>query len=469
MTRGLLVGVILAGAALRIAALPLSGTPDVGSWKIWAYVGSSDPTGLYGVGGNPPERRLLDWHGVATTTDYPPLALYELAAIGRLYQWVDPGFIDSPLLTAFVKLPGLLAEVLYVVVLLAWGVPRFGAGARWAALAFWLNPAVLLNGTVLGYLDSQMVVPAALALLVAATGQPALAGMLAAIAVSTKAQAVFVLPAIGVAVWSVRRISLAEGEGRHLDPSDAPANRGRGIRAEWRPPLTALVACVTTAGLMVAPILIRGAVPNMIVAIRSLASHNMVSGYALNLWWILTWIVRSVESLDLGWWEAFTMEVRILQITDWVRTYPNPRPIGAIAASLAIGWGLWQTRRRLSPANAALLAGWCVYAYSMLAVQVHENHLYPAVPFLLLAAGLAPSLRPLAWTVSTMAALNMYLFYGLAEGWPPVLDRSLTGIDMSVIIAAVNVGVFLWTARTVARQFAPTEAERLTPMRRSLP
>jgi hypothetical protein len=38
---------------------------------------------------------------------------------------------------------------------------------RWAALAFWANPAVILHGAVLGYLDAVCALPAVAALIAA--------------------------------------------------------------------------------------------------------------------------------------------------------------------------------------------------------------------------------------------------------------------------------------------------------------
>jgi hypothetical protein len=142
-------GLLAAGALLRVAALPLPGTGDVHSWKIWSFAASTDPAGAYEVGGTPPERRVLKWKGAATTTDYPPLSIYELAIVGRLYWSIDPLYRDSPALTAAVKAPGIVAEIVFVAVLLTWGRRRFGPAAQWAALAFWINPAILMNGAVL--------------------------------------------------------------------------------------------------------------------------------------------------------------------------------------------------------------------------------------------------------------------------------------------------------------------------------
>ena len=91
----------------------------------------------------------------------------------------------------------------------------------------------------------------------------------------------------------------------------------------------------------------------------------------------------------------------------------------------------------------------------MLGVQVHENHLYLAVPFVMIAAGFDPALRRLAWAISGIAAANMYLFYGFGEGWPPVVSRQWTVVDMSVVLAFVNLGFFAWATRVLLRMTRP--------------
>jgi hypothetical protein len=208
------------------------------------------------------------------------------------------------------------------------------------------------------------------------------------------------------------------------------------------------------AALLLLPIVARGGGAHKGHARSSPHGHDMVSGNNLNTWWIATWIVRSIDSLDLGWWRAFTLEVRILQLSDWMRTYPDPRPIGTAIVSAAIAWGCWRMRADRSPGGAARLAAWSAYAYTMFATRVHENHLYLALPLLMIAAGLDRSLRSLAWAVSAVAAVNLYLFYGLGDGWPPAVNRAWTGVDLSVWLAFVNVGVFVWATRSLARPAA---------------
>ena len=47
----------------------------------------------------------------STTVDYPPVALYALAATGAAYQAFSPAFDNTRWLTAAIKLPALLSEI----------------------------------------------------------------------------------------------------------------------------------------------------------------------------------------------------------------------------------------------------------------------------------------------------------------------------------------------------------------------
>jgi hypothetical protein len=48
-----------------------------------------------------------------------------------------------------------------------------------------------------------------------------------------------------------------------------------------------------------------------------------------------------------------------------------------------------------------------------------------------------------------ITAINMYLFYGLGDGWPPLVGRRWTLIDLSVLLAFGNLGVFAWATKTL--------------------
>jgi hypothetical protein len=257
--RATFVALLVAATAVRVLGLPLPGTHDVAVWKTWSYGASQDPFVVYGVGGDPPVRGTVQYGDGITTVDYPPVALYELGLAGAAYRAIHPDYPDTWQLTAAVKLPGLLAGLLLTAGLYL-GVRRMAgsSAARWAALAYWVNPATILNAEVLGYLDPLAMAPAVLAFVLVGTGFPALSAVALAIALLTKPQAILVGPAFALAVW---RLAGTRGLGR------------------------ATAAGGATALVVLLPYLWIGALPNMWLAFGSWsARRDIMSAYAANVW-----------------------------------------------------------------------------------------------------------------------------------------------------------------------------------------
>ena len=65
-------------------------------WKTWSHGAlAQGVTRVYGVGGEPTERGIVRWGNRSTTVDYPPIAIYELAAAGGVYRLFFPAFENS--------------------------------------------------------------------------------------------------------------------------------------------------------------------------------------------------------------------------------------------------------------------------------------------------------------------------------------------------------------------------------------
>jgi hypothetical protein len=208
-----------------------------------------------------------------------------------------------------------------------------------------------------------------------------------------------------------------------------------------------------TTVVAVLPFVVRGAWSNLVQALSRLAAHDMLSAQAANVWWLVTWMIRVRDSIhDWGWYRALTQEVRILGIVPAIAAgYPNARMIGTTLVVLALLFAVWRTSKARSLGDAAALAAWSAYAYAMLAAQVHENHLIAAIPILAVAAGLDARFRRVFWALSAIAALNLYLFYGLVPGSPPIVRRDLTVMDITVVLSVANIAVFVWLTRLIAR------------------
>jgi len=435
-------------AIVRIAALPLRGTEDVGTWKIWMLAASKDVTRVYGVGGNPPVRGELRWKDYTTTVDYPPVALYELGVAGMFYRILDPTFDDTPALTRAVKIPGLVFGIA-LTAFLWWTARRFTGRAdvaTWVALAYWANPAVIMNAEVLGYLDPLMMLPAVAALVFLHLGAFEWAGASLAIAVLTKPQAVLVVPVAALAAWRLAGL--------------------RGVF--W-----SMVGGGLATAVIVLPYALIGALPNMWLAFGSFyARRDILSGSAANIWWIVNYAVRAWYQIPrLGVSGAFLAPVRrIMAVSTFQEAgFPNPRPFGTLLATATTGWGLWQLRHARDLSLHALGAAFIVHAFFVVSVGVHEHHMMLAVPMLALAAALRPSLRPLFWTISAIVALNMNLFYGVGYGLGWAVPRGLLLVDLSVLLSAANVAALVWHGRVLAREAAgpgvrPRSDPGLTPV-----
>lgn len=433
-----------AGLLLRIATLGLPGTEDLQVWKTWSYGATQDLTSMYGVGGSPPERALVWWGEQHTTVDYPPGALYALSVAGHVYRLIDPGYTDSPVLTVTIKLAILLADVL--VCFLVWRLARDLAGpapAIVAALSYWLNPAIILDGAILGYLDPWLAAPVMAALVWANRGAGARSGAALAAGVLIKVQALLAAPFVALLLAC-----------RASRPFRTCSAAGLGF------------AGLTCAALL--PFAVRGALPNVQQGVASLLRHDMLSGTAANFWWLVTWLLRASYAVqDLGSWAAWTMRVRILGVRRFIELgYPNPRPIASAVVLAIFGWAVYRAytavRRGSSPSLVLVAAAFAMHAYFVLAVQVHENHLFLAIPVAVTAAAIEPGHRGPALWMSAILALNLWLFYGLGRGWPGP-SRAVTVIDATVWLSAINVAAFLWHARVVHNLTGQTAA-RATSM-----
>lgn len=416
---------LLIGLAVRVASLPLPGHEDVVTWKIWSYAAARDVTAMYGVGGAPPIRGEVTWGDRWTTVDYPPMFLYEFRVVGRIYGLLFPDYPDSTALLVAVKLPVLMANAA-LTALLFWIVRRVGGRdgpARWAALTYWLNPATIAGGEMLGYVDPLYTLPAIAGLALAYFERPFLAGALAAIAIGTKPQGILIGPAFALLLWQT---------------------------GGWKSIARAAATSTATLAAIALPFAVRGALPNMWLAFGAFDSRrDTMSAYAANIGWIVNWWLRSRFGVpELGARAFLQMVPRPLAISRFRELgYPDPRLPGRAAVIAATAWALWSARRSRDLAIAAAVGAFTVDAFFVLSVGVHEHHQLFAVPLLVLAAALRPALRPLCLVFSAIVALNINAIYGIGIGLGWAVPRTLTGVDLTVVLAFVNIGVLVWFAR----------------------
>jgi hypothetical protein len=327
--------------------------------------------------------------------------------------------------TALAKLPGLMCMAALTVLLYRVTESRTKnvRHARWAALAVWLNPALILSGDVLGSGAPLVMLPAVMALLVVHAGAPLAAGIFGGIAAGLSPEGALVLPALAVAVRSL-----------------AP-----------RLGLTRTVAG-TIAGMAVAlsPLAIGGGLSHVVAALREFyVRGDLLSIYTTNLWWLLSWAsaVRHLapQTKLLAALRVTTEPVAVpgsLSIAG--RRIPLPH-VPWVAAGMAALWCIracWKTLGTVRLSLHAALAALTVHLAYVLLVGMKPGQVLE-VPLLALAAALEPALRPVFYVVTAIVTLNINLFDGVG-GMRWAIPRGITVIDASVIVAAVNVMTLFW-------------------------
>src|SRR5262249_46670244 len=181
-----------------------------------------------------------------------------------------------------------------------------------------------------------------------------------------------------------------------------------------------------------------------------------MSAYAANIGWIINWYLRSMFGVpELGARAFLQIVPRPLAISRFRELgYSDPRLPGRIAVVAVVAWALWTARRTRDLAIAAAIGAFTVDAFFVMSVGVHEHHQLFAIPLIVLAAALRPSLRPLCVVLSAIVALNINAIYGISINWGWAVPRTITGVDLTVMLAFVNIAVLVWFARCLRHEVA---------------
>ncbi len=370
-TTGLVL--LMAGLAVYIAGFRVAGTGDAADFRTWATNALRD--GLL-ASYAPSDTRAV--------ADYPPLSVAVISALGWCARALGLAIgRDAVGLGALIKVPGLLLGLASC----AW---LAGQGRRapadpavrtdLSAWGFWLNPALLIAGPLLGYIDSWCWFPSLAALIAASAGRSVLAGVLAGVAVMMKPQGAFVAIPLAAALWL------------------KPRELGR-----------AFVASLVVVAVCTAPFAL--ATPEAFAArMRRNFTQGNLSGNALNVWW-LAGGAGQIDRLGAGFATEPLNLVSTNRLADAIGFDPTRWMAAAVLAAAVLA--AWRVRGVTSVWRHAALYALIVHVYFVLAVNVHENHIIYAVPALAMAAAVNRSYRALCVCTSAFACANLTLFYGL--------------------------------------------------------
>lgn len=391
------LGLLSLALGIRLALAPMRGhVHDIEQFKAWtraAVIG--DPLAIYSE----------------STANYPPLALLPLAGIGALYRLISPEFdLAAPELTALVKLPAIIADLLTTIRI--YRLIRRMSGDRAALICSSLcalNPAVWYTSAWWGQLEAVYTGLMFLALARATERRTESACGWLATAVLVKPHAAIIAPVLVVAAW-----------------------REGGWRALVRGGV--LAGCVIAT--VLAPLAWAGQLPFLLAQVRASAGKQLfLTMNAHNLWYLLSLGRGSFAAR--GDHAVFDTQPLIGLLTGW--------QIGLVllaAWCLLVVGVLWR-RSRTGVTDLFLPAAALVVGFFMLPTESHERYLFPALALL---TPLLPASRHARWLY---LGLSLTLFLNLLWVDPAVpLPRFAHVLEWGMPIALVNtvaLGLTGWT------------------------
>jgi len=366
VSRRTFVAVLIVYLLVRVGLSALSPDEDIGAYQNWAYRAA-----ISGI--------AASYEG--STVDYPPVILYVLYPIGKVYEKYQHFFVPNKVqhfvpFIILVKLPPLLfdlviAALLYALVARAglWRAARATpAWGRVAALLYLWNPAVLWTSGFYGQFDSIHTALAVAALAALGLRQFAASGALLAASGLMKPLAAPLVPILV-----------------------ATAAAARGL-----PGVAAGCAAGVVTGVMIfLPFISTGRfIATVERILRDLNSMPFTSLNSHNLW------------MAVGAWRPSNLAV-LGPIT--------PRHIGLFlfcATSLLLIARSWKwlsgegIERSDYLARLFLLAAAVHCSFFFFSVNMHENHLFECIPLLLLVAGRSRAMAIMAGICSSVVVVN---------------------------------------------------------------
>lgn len=438
------LALFLAGLGVRLLLLGLPGTKDTKDFERWgALAVERGITRVYVLDDSywvtkalshwrhlPAPAAVLPATGLGPLDyfpDYPPFSLFLLALSTGMCKVLQGGTLHNGAVlnacTNFLPVLATFATLLTLVVFMR----REGLGSGFSpSMLFWLNPALILLSPVLGYADPIFAFFGLLSLISLYRKKYTTCVLFLALSCVTKSLGVLLLPVVAVTIL---------------------------VETERRMARRLLLLFVFFAMLPYVPFAATGNALGVLGASYNQAQLYLLSSQQLNVWWLVGWLLPALAQKNLA---PLRDKVGMHPIAEFTAaTGANPRWIALALLAAATAFSIFYLAAELRKGNRLAIfwaAAFQVYAFSMLSLYPHENHMYAFFVYSLpLLAFRQRIFSRLFIFLSIIFGLNLFLFYGFGQSMPGYRYieawRNFPGIDLTVAISLINMAVFFWIVR----------------------
>jgi Gpi18-like mannosyltransferase len=410
--RGLLL-VLAIGLVVRAVLAAGPGHHDLGWYVRWTR--SLHAGGLKGL-----------YRGDGPICDYPPLYVLTMRAVAAISSWADPALEDEARLRAVLRGPAYLADVA-IALLLFWEGRRLlePRGGVAAAALYFLNPATVYLTGYWGQTDSIHACFALGACVALNRRRSWTAGLMMALAILQKLQAIVFVPLLVLDLYRQRR---------------------------WRGVSRGLAGTAVAAVAVLAPFVLTKTARDVLTRgyVKVVGQYPYRSFYAFNLWYLSDQPGARDDTVPAWLVPVAAHNGRPLEASHWV-TWLTWRRLALGLFALTVAAILAVYSRHTTPGARLLTAGLLALTFFLVPTQMHERYLFPALAVLpLWAVGGA-------WRERAYALVSVAFLLNLTVVMPPGgLSRELAVVLL--LVAATLLIVFYVTARP------PSEVVRASPV-----
>ncbi|GMU84348.1 MAG: hypothetical protein AMXMBFR47_42180 [Planctomycetota bacterium] len=301
---------------------------------------------------------LAEFYAGNKWCDYPPLMVLVFDAVGRAATAILGAKPISTDLWMVWKAPACIADLLIGVLLMLEGRRLFGSRAGLAAAALYLlNPVSIYDSAFWGQVDSIYTLFLLAGLVMIGRGGWFTVGLVSAIAVLTKFQAIAILPLL---IFETYRIG---------------GWRGLGVK---------LVGAVVAAAAVLSPFYYTGTLEQVLTRsyVNVVGQYHEMSKNAFNLWWLAgdpesadTRIPAAIVAAVAQGETSLAADASPLLWLNWRKI-----SLGLYALIVAVIISIYS--RRPGSVRRYCAAGILALAFFLFPTEMHERYAFPAVAFL---------------------------------------------------------------------------------------